>query len=494
MQKTPKKQKNDLFLIAISFLTSGIALFVISVFSGSQIFSFIGLGLTFWGAIFLLVTPQKRVESSFLISSTLPEYMAIDRMIKNLSLKKEAYNIPSCPKDVNLPEHLKCLNEMVSFIPVEHPEELSEIESLAADEYLLENPKNLLIDIAEDKFLTEDPKGLLLPSPGISLLEKIERKHKTGLDKIPFSELDEKLPELFKELYLCKEIRMTINGNQVTLQINESFYKDLYSQKYNLTSINVLGCPLVNAAVCAIAKSVGKPTLIQDIKTTPNYKTIIVTLKIVNGMFEEEQKFVVDGEKIELRRNELLYVTKASMRVIDLSFDILFNLNCQRINWEQLDYYFKGFGVNLVFIGQSMPSLNLDFQKLSSAAKGRTPLETSKEVSNVLKALFEYFNGLNPHDDYAVNVPNFQSTKAVIMAYYTLNDLLLGKIVGDKDDKTENEQLENILQTLTTWSAFKIKTGELTEGIKNINQVDSETDSLDNVENIRQIFKEQLNL
>jgi hypothetical protein len=493
MQKNPKNPKRDLLLIAISFLISGIALFAISIFSGSQIFSFIGLGLTFWGAIFLLVTPQRRVESSFLVSSTLPEYMAMDRMIKNLNLKKEAYNIPSCPRDVNLPEHLKCLNEMVTFIPVQKPEELTEIESLA-DEYLFENPKNLLIDIAEDKFLTEDPKGLLIPSPGISLLEKIERKHKTGLDKIPFSELDEKLPYLFKELYLSKEIKMTINGNQVTLQVNDCFYKDLYSQKHNLTSINIIGCPLVNAAACAIAKSVGKPTLIQDIKTTPNYKTITATLKIVNGMFEEEQKFVVDNEKIELRRNELLYVTNASMRVIDLSFDILFNLNCQRINWEQLDYYFKGFGVNLVFIGRSMPSLNLDFQKLSSAVKSQVPIETSKEVSNVLKALFEYFNSLNPHDDYTGNVPNFQSAKAIIMAYYTLNDLLLGKIVGDKDDKTENEQLENILQTLTTWSAFKIKTGELVESIQNINHVDSENDSDVNVENIRQIFKEQLNL
>src|ERR1700690_1954050 len=141
MQKNPKKPKRDLLLIAISFLISGIALFVISVFSGSQIFSFIGLGLTFWGAIFLLVTPQRRVESSFLVSSTLPEYMAMDRMIKNLNLKKEAYNIPSCPRDVNLPEHLKCLNEMVTFIPVQQPEELTEIDSLS-DEYLFENPKN----------------------------------------------------------------------------------------------------------------------------------------------------------------------------------------------------------------------------------------------------------------------------------------------------------------------------------------------------------------
>ncbi len=492
MQRNFKKPRVSL-LIVISFLITGVALFVTSVFSDNQIFSSVGLGLTFFGAILLLITPKKLVESSFLVSSTLPAYLAMDRMIKNLNLKREAYNIPSCSGDASLPEHLKCLNEMVTFIPVEQTEESMDIESLPPDEYLLKNHKNLLINIAEDKFLTENPKGLLLPSPGLSLLEKIERKHKNSLDRISLSKLDNELSYLFHQLHLCKEIKMAVNANQVTLQINNSFYDDLYSQKNDLTSVKILGCPLVSAVACAIAKSVGKPTLIQAIKTSSNYKTITVNLEIVSGMFEEQEKFV-DDEKIELRQNELLFLIKASMRIIDLSFDILFNLNNQRINWEQLDYYFRGLGVNLVFIGRSMPSLNLDFQKLASAVKSRAPMETSKEVSDLLKNLFEYFGGLNLNDDYIEKVPNFQSSRATIEAYYTLNDLMLGKIVGDKDKKTESQQLENILQTLTTWSAFRIKTGELVESIENINRLDSENDSDNNIENIRQIFKKHLNL
>jgi hypothetical protein len=104
MPKKPNTPKRDSLLIAISFLAAGIVLFDVSVYLASQIIWFIGLGLTFWGALFLLITPQKRVESSYLIASTLPSYMTIDRMLKDIKTRNEAYYLPSYTKDINLPE------------------------------------------------------------------------------------------------------------------------------------------------------------------------------------------------------------------------------------------------------------------------------------------------------------------------------------------------------------------------------------------------------
>ncbi len=173
MQINPKKPKLDSFLIAVIFIVSGITLFVLSVFLGSQIISIIGLGLIFWGALFLLIPPPKHVEASFLITSSLPDYMTIDRMLKYLIPKNEAYNIPPCPRDIYLPEHLEGLKEMVTFIPAEHTDGIAEIE-----------------DIARGEFLIEKPKGLLIASPGVGLLDKIEQKHKIDFTKIPLSEVD----------------------------------------------------------------------------------------------------------------------------------------------------------------------------------------------------------------------------------------------------------------------------------------------------------------
>jgi hypothetical protein len=266
MQTNPETPKLNSFRIALLLLAVGVDLLILSVFSASQILAFIGLSLTFWGALFILITPQKHVEGSFLVTSTLPAYMTIDRMLKDLKPKNEAYNIPSYPRDVYLPEYLKGLKEMVTYIPSENATGMAPIEELA-----------------KGKFLIENPKGLLIVPPGISILDRIEQKRNIDLTKIPLSELDETLPRLLSELYLTKEIKMTTNENEVTLQINDSFYKNLYSQEYSLKSINLLGCPLVSAAACAIAKSTGKPTMIQKIETTPNGQTTTVTFKIVQS-------------------------------------------------------------------------------------------------------------------------------------------------------------------------------------------------------------------
>jgi hypothetical protein len=472
MQKNPEDPKLDSFLIGIIFLVSGISLFVISVFSGSLIICFIGLGLTFWGALFLLIPPPKHIEASFLITSTLPDYMTIDRMLTYLTPKNEAYNIPPCPRDVILPEHLEGLKEMVTFIPAGLTEGMAEIE-----------------DIARGHFFIEEPKGLLIASPGTALLDRIEQKGKIDFSKIPFDELDETLPHLLNGLYLSQEIKLTTSESDITLQVEGSLYKNLYSEKYNLKSINLLGCPLVNAAACAIAKSIGKPTMIQEIKTTPNGKTTTATFRIVNRKFEKLQKLSEGFDKVSLRTNELVDVIDASIGIVDLSFNILIGLQKKHINWQLLEEFSKGFGETFSFVGQSIPPLNLGFEKISLAIKQQITADISKEAYNILKVIYCYYDNLSLDDDLPESVPNFPSTKAIILSYYTLNDLLLGRVVGDKESKKESPQLERFLQTLAEGTFFKVNFREIMDII---DEVKLEDDLEQKIDDCRVIFKEQL--
>jgi len=472
MQENLEKPKLNSFTVGIIFLVSGISLFIISVFSGSQIISLIGLGLTFWGALFLLIPPPKHIEASFLITSSLPDYMTLDRMLNYLTPKTEAYNIPPCPRDIYLPEHLEGLKETVTFIPAENSDGMAEIE-----------------DIARGKFLIEKPKGILIVSPGIGLLDKIEQKRNTDFTKIPLSELDETLPYLFRELNLAKEIEMTTSEDAIILQINGSLYKNLYDQKYNLKSVKLLGCPLVNAVACAIAKSTGKPILIHEIKTVSNGKTITAAFKIYNRKFEARKKLTENNELILLRRNDLLFVINDSIHIIDLSFNILIGLQRKRVNWQQLENFSKDFGETYNFTAQSMPPLNLNFLSMSSAIKNQVPKETSKEIYNILKVIHGYFESLSLEDDLEGSVPNFLSTKTIISAYYTLNDLLLGKVVGDKENKKENHQLEVVLQILANNTDFKVNIEELKISIDN---TIPENNLERMIDDSREIFKEQL--
>ena len=136
-----------------------------------------------------------------------------------------------------------------------------------------------------------------------------------------------------------------------------------------------------------------------------------------------------------------------------------------------------------------MPPLNMDFSKISSAIKSQLPKETSNEAYSILKAAYEYFDGLNLDDDPKEDHPNFHDAKSVILAYFMLNDLLLGKVVGDKENTEEFSELESVLQNLAAKTNFKVNIDEL-EGVINKIDVDSKRESI--VERSREIFKQQL--
>ena len=217
----------------------------------------------------------------------------------------------------------------------------------------------------------------------------------------------------------------------------------------------------------------------------------------INGILENQRKAVETHEKNEtneknektaLRRSELLRVMNASIGIIDLSFDVLIGLQDKRINWQRLEDYSNGFGENVNFTWQSLPSLNLDFSKIASAVKTQVPNETSKEVFNILKVIYEYFNGLNSDEDVKESSPSFQTAKTLILAYFLLNDVLLGKFVGDKESSRETSELETALQSLAE-ANFKVDVEELK---RSIDAISLEGDKQLVIEDNRTIFKRQL--
>ena len=208
----------------------------------------------------------------------------------------------------------------------------------------------------------------------------------------------------------------------------------------------------------------------------------------INGILEDQRKTSETNEKTALRRSELLAVVNAAIGIVDLSFDVLFGLQNKRINWQQLEAFANGLGENLNFTGQTLPPLSLGFTKIASAVKTQVPNEASKEAFNILKVTYEYFSGLNPAEDMKENPLNFQTVKTLILAYLLLNDLLLGRFVGDKETSRETSELEIALQSLAEVN-FKVDIEELKRSIDNISL---EGDKQTIIEHSLAIFKEQL--
>jgi hypothetical protein len=209
-----------------------------------------------------------------------------------------------------------------------------------------------------------------------------------------------------------------------------------------------------------------------------------------NGMVEDQESLSEKNEKAALRGSELSKVISASMRMVDLSFDVLIGLQEKRINWQQFESS-DGFGENMNFTGQSIPPLNLDFSKFSSAIRKQIPKETAKEAYNILQAVYSYFSALSLDDEIEASIPNFQDAKAMISAYFMLNDLWLGKVAGDNENKKEKGQLETVLKNLAEKSNFKVNVEELWSCLDKTS-LESETASA--IEDSRAIFKEQLKL
>jgi TM2 domain-containing membrane protein YozV len=253
--------------IGIMFMVPGALSLVFSIFYNSQVLAFIGLGLTFWGGLFLFVKPVGYVKSSLLDSAAISSYSTIDRIVKDLEYKGRSYYIPPYPKEVYLPEHLKGLKDMIVFISADNSGGMPSME-----------------EMAKGRFLLEHPKGICVPPPGLGLLTQFEKELRIDITKIGLSELCESLPQLILENFqLVKEIEMKTEEDQVHLKIFDSVYKNLYSVEGNLKSVHFLGCPIVSAIACLIAKATGKIVTIHKDRVSPEGQTIEVWYGFVEG-------------------------------------------------------------------------------------------------------------------------------------------------------------------------------------------------------------------
>ncbi|RLI68209.1 MAG: hypothetical protein DRP02_13010, partial [Candidatus Gerdarchaeota archaeon] len=252
--------------IGLAFVIPGALALVFSVTNNSNILAFIGLGLTFWGALFFFIRPIKYVQSSLLDSTAISTYTTIDRIIKDLKLKGKSYYIPPYPKEVYLPEYLKGLKDPVVFISVDTGG-MPSIEELA-----------------KGKFILENPSGICVAPPGLGLLTQFENQLRKDIAKLKIEELCETLPPtIIENLHLAKEVEMKILENNIYVKILDSTYKNLYISDENLKSIHFLGCPLVSSIACALAKSTGKMITVQEDRISPDGLTIEVWYRLVEG-------------------------------------------------------------------------------------------------------------------------------------------------------------------------------------------------------------------
>ncbi|MCW4000985.1 MAG: hypothetical protein NWE93_12170 [Candidatus Bathyarchaeota archaeon] len=245
--------------VAGLFIGAGAFLLAASIFLDQQVAAFIGLGLTFWGAVLALARSGRYVESSLLDSTARSSYSTIDRMVKDLKFSGQAYYIPAYPKDVFIPEYLANLKDPVVFIS----------ESF--------DGKPAIEELAAGKFISAKSPGVFIVSPGSGLISQVEKQLQLDLSKINLGELCEVLPKYLTEnLNLARTAELTLTSEGAGFKASGIIFESLYSVEGKPASASMLGCPLVSAVASALAKTSGKTVVIKELSMAANSSVNVV--------------------------------------------------------------------------------------------------------------------------------------------------------------------------------------------------------------------------
>jgi hypothetical protein len=253
--------------VGVILLVAGALLLAASVASSSVILAFIGLGLTFWGVLFLFAGSTKFVKSTILDATVASQYTTLERIITDLDFTGKPMYIPPYPKKVYLPQHLAGLKDLVVFISAKDSATIPPLE-----------------EMAKKHFLLKSPEGMCFTPPGSELESLFERELSADFTKINQESLYENLQTVIvKNLDLASNVEIYSEKEQVYVKIADSVYSDLYSKEQNQKTIHSVGCPLTSAIACALAITTGKPVTITTSKFSPELNTIEVGYQIMEG-------------------------------------------------------------------------------------------------------------------------------------------------------------------------------------------------------------------
>jgi hypothetical protein len=260
-----RANKDHLSRAIVILLISGVLALLFSIFYEVTTLAFVGLGLTFWGVLFLILGPVRQIDSNLIHNEAISEYSTIERIIRDFKYTGEAFYIPPYPKNVYIPEHLKSLKDAVVYISAKEN-----------NRYFPSNEEK-----ARGKFLLENQQGILITPPGLGIITEIEQKSNVNFANMKINQLCQTIPQtIIENLNLVKEIDIAQEENIVKAKISNSVYQNLYRRESNAKSIRLLGCPLVSAIAIALSKATNKNINIIKENISPDNLTIEIWYKI----------------------------------------------------------------------------------------------------------------------------------------------------------------------------------------------------------------------
>jgi len=239
-------------LVPYVLLLFGFASLLASTYYSSYILAFIGLGLVFWGALFLYIKSTKYVKLEMLTAASSSSLENIERILATNETDLKGIYLP--------PKNLQDYTSSLIFVSTKPKQPLPKSAET--------NPEQLQ---------SKNPAGLVLTPPGLALSKLFEKLLKRPFTETTPQELQTRLPKLFEELQITKSLTLEIKDNNITVQTNNHIFKDLSEETKKLPrTYQAVGSPLSSALACAFAKATGRPVTIGKEEITPEGATTII--------------------------------------------------------------------------------------------------------------------------------------------------------------------------------------------------------------------------
>jgi len=140
-------------IIGLCFIPYGAIAFMLSVLFNSLILVYIGLGLTLWGALLLLIRQTKYVKNELLDSTAMSSLTTISQSIEALDYKGKSIYLP--------PQYPKAFKGGTIFIPYEKEVIVPPIEEVAQEKVFLTNPKGICLTPFTGRLVHSSPLCIL---------------------------------------------------------------------------------------------------------------------------------------------------------------------------------------------------------------------------------------------------------------------------------------------------------------------------------------------
>jgi hypothetical protein len=240
-------------LLATVILLAGFISLVSSVVYGTTVLAFIGMGLTFWGALLLQIRPARFVHAEIVGSTASSMMVAIDRLVSKVGQVGKATYSPG-----------NDLKTTTVFLPLNG-------EGVATKSYF------------DPHYLADGEKGMNLVPPGLSLASLLDEQI-GNISKGGVATLAGRLTKVLTEnLEIARNFEMRIERDSIHVKFQDPIYSELYEDLLESTRISSrLGCPICSAIACLLTKTTGRPVTFEGETLSKNGRIMESNYQILN--------------------------------------------------------------------------------------------------------------------------------------------------------------------------------------------------------------------